>query len=322
MIKKQVRKKKNIKNRNSHLFITFLSFILLIIFLLSIVIFLSLINKTKINKDEMIESYNISLEDSYNSTSDNSYNIENENSSKYKDKQISILIKPPEIKDIKEKKSICIILDDYGYKDTSEFLINLPFHLSVSILPGLPYSKKGFEIFSNSKNITPMLHIPMESISKIKGEKDEILVSDSQEEIKRKLDLFFNEIPAKFANNHMGSKVCLSQYTVEIILKYLYEKGVRFIDSHTINNSLFVTNGKSLGYPVFENNLFLDYNDDMNLPEKEFKKGLSILFTKKFIIIIGHNTKEQTLEFLKKLSQSEYLNRFNFISVRELYERF
>lgn len=315
---KKIKKAKKVKKKNSNLIIyTFVTFSILLIFLSVIILFCSLIKSQKKIEVNDIYSFNnyeqINIEDS----DKDSYNRINEKTN------INILKIPGEKKEERKRKSICIIIDDYGYQDTSSILLNLPFKISVSILPGLPYSKIGFEIFSNSKNITPMLHIPMEAINQFSlGEKNEIKVSDSKNDIEKKLDLFFSEVPANFANNHMGSKVSLSKETIEIILNYLIKRGVRFIDSHTINNSLFIPIGKTLGYPIFENNLFLDYNDDYDLPEKEFFKAINLLKTRNFIIIIGHNTKIQTLNFLQKLASKYYFKNYEFITVRDLFDKY
>jgi len=316
-VKKKSKKKKNNKNN----FYNFITIILLIIFLLVIVIFFSIVknNINPKNPSNSIESISIDTEIENSFEKNKSYNSISKDTSD--NREIYILSKPTNFKEY-NKKSICIILDDYGYKDNAEFLINLPFSLSVSILPGLPFSKNGFDIFSKSSNITPMLHIPMEAINNKNGEKIEIKSTDNEDEIIRKLDIFFSEIPAKFANNHMGSKISIDEKIVKIILNYFYSKGVRFIDSHTVNNSLFVPIGRSIGFPVFENNLFLDYNDNLNLPEKEFKKALFILNKREYIIIIGHITKDQTIDFLKKLANSEYLRKYDFITVRELFNRY
>lgn len=309
-----------------------ISFSVLFIFLLLVILFLNIIKSSdesyyynnsslQINNDvEIDEISNFSNKDI--SINNDNEEILQDNINKDNDRKIVLTNPVEQIQKVK-KKSICIIIDDYGYQDTSAILLSLPFKISVSILPRLPFSKSGFEIFANSKNITPMLHIPMESINKLSnGEKLEIKTDDTTDIIRKKLDIFFNEIPARFANNHMGSKVSLSEESVKVILNYLYEKGIRFIDSHTINNSLFVSAGKSLGYPVFENNLFLDYNDNENLPEKEFNKGLAILRTKDYIIIIGHNTKPNTISFLQRLTNQYFLNNYDFVTVRELFEKY
>ncbi|MFN3411451.1 MAG: divergent polysaccharide deacetylase family protein [Exilispira sp.] len=315
---KKIRKAKKCRKKNSNFITyTFVTSSILLIFLSVIILFFSLIKSQKKIEVNNIYTFNnyeqINIQESYR----DSYNRINEKTN------INILKNPEEKKEERKRKSICIIIDDYGYQDTSSILLNLPFKISVSILPGLPYSKTGFEIFANSKNITPMLHIPMESINQFSlSEKNEIKVSDSKNDIEKKLDLFFSEIPANFANNHMGSKVSLFRETIQIILNYLIKRGVRFIDSHTINNSLFVSTGKALGYPVFENNLFLDYNDDYDLPEKEFFKAINLLKTRDFIIIIGHNTKIQTLNFLQKLASKYYFKNYEFITVRDLFDRY
>jgi len=310
--------KKNKKKNSKLISYSFVTFFILIIFLSVIILFFGII---KTPNDDNI-AYN------EGTTYYEQVDIKNIKSSENKDDSVgksnfAVLQNPQEKKEERAKKSICIIIDDYGYQDTSSILMNLPFKISVSILPGLTYSKSGFEMFANSKNITPMLHIPMESINQYaQSEKDEIKTKDDKNEIERKLDLFFSQIPASFANNHMGSKVSLNQNTIKIILDYLSKKGIRFIDSHTINNSLFVPIGKSLGYPIFENNLFLDYNSEEDLPDKEFIKGLNLLKTRDFIIIIGHNTKEQTIKFLEKLASMHFFHDYEFITVRELFEKY
>lgn len=162
----------------------------------------------------------------------------------------------------------------------------------------------------------------MQSInSNSSSEKLEIRVNDDYATIKNKLEHFHNLVPAFFANNHMGSKVSLNKQVATIVLKILSSMGIRFIDSNTINGSLFVDAGKELGYPVFKNMFFLDYLEDNNLPQREFNLALDTLKHQDFVIIIGHNTKENTLSFLEHLAKTDIFDKYEFLTVRDLFER-
>jgi len=270
------------------------------------------------NKSEKESSEKLPVDFSYEKNLDQKEIIEKNNKSKPE----NIFQNPENIIQPKGKKEIYIILDDFGYQDTTERILKLPFKISVAILPGLPYSDKGYKAFSSSTNITPMLHIPMQSINNNGySEKIEIRVNDDYATIKNKLEYFHKLVPAFFANNHMGSKVSLNKQVASIVLKILSSMGIRFIDSNTIDGSLFLDAGKELGYPVFQNMFFLDYLEDKDLPQREFNSALNTLKNRDFVIIIGHNTKENTLSFLEHLAKTDIFDKYEFLTIRDLFER-
>ena len=270
------------------------------------------------NKSEKESSEKLPVDFSYEKNLDQKEIIEKNNKSKPE----NIFQNPENIIQPKGKKEIYIILDDFGYQDTTERILKLPFKISVAILPGLPYSDKGYKAFSSSTNITPMLHIPMQSINNnSSSEKLEIRVNDDYATIKNKLEYFHKLVPAFFANNHMGSKVSLNKQVASIVLKILSSMGIRFIDSNTIDGSLFLDAGKELGYPVFQNMFFLDYLEDKDLPQREFNSALNTLKNRDFVIIIGHNTKENTLSFLEHLAKTDIFDKYEFLTIRDLFER-
>ena len=270
------------------------------------------------NKNENNSADKLPVDSFYEKNSDQQEKIEKNNKSEPE----SIFQNPENIIQPKGKKEIYIILDDFGYQDTTERILKLPFKISVAILPGLPYSDKGYKAFSSSTNITPMLHIPMQSINNNGySEKIEIRVNDDYATIKNKLEYFHKLVPAFFANNHMGSKVSLNKQVASIVLKILSSMGIRFIDSNTIDGSLFLDAGKELGYPVFQNMFFLDYLEDKDLPQREFNSALNTLKNRDFVIIIGHNTKENTLSFLEHLAKTDIFDKYEFLTIRDLFER-
>lgn len=250
-----------------------------------------------------------------------------------------------------EKLRVCIILDDAGYSIKNVLLLkeleNLK--INISILPFLEYSEETLEIINKTKNLFPIIHIPLEPkdnnlVNDYNGIKNYfILEKDSYSEIEEKIKNIYNNLPLSYCNNHMGSKFSENKEKALFLLNILKDYNINFIDSKTSNKSKFYEASLEVKNKILINNIFLDNENDLNKIKSIFFETIN--YYKKIIInfknnnidnnrnlisleeiknnnytiiFIGHITKENTIKFLIELSKSDILNEIELLFVNEI----
>ena len=137
------------------------------------------------------------------------------------------------------KGTIAIVIDDWGYTLSNLSVIEqIPYPMTLSVLPNLPYSLKvanalherGFEI---------ILHLPKEPLQKMSLEKNTILTTMDSQTIKAIIDHNLSTFPyMRGISNHMGSRVTEDNRTMQVIMSELRTKNLYFLDSITTSRSV------------------------------------------------------------------------------------
>tara|TARA_B100000315_G_scaffold249608_1_gene281086 strand:- start:4137 stop:5204 length:1068 start_codon:yes stop_codon:yes gene_type:complete len=196
---------------------------------------------------------------------------------------------------------ICIIVDDFGYnmnKVTKGFL-ELDIPLTYSIIPGHSYSKKVGKL-ATERGFEVIVHFPMESKKRLKGEENFILKrSHTYSEIMSRMSKAFDEIPAAAGmNNHQGSAATESRFLIQAVADFLKGEGKYFVDSRTTPKSVVVEIMENANVRVAERSIFLDYEDKMEIIYEQLNKLKEKARRDELAIGIAHN-KELTLHALK-----------------------
>jgi uncharacterized protein len=162
--------------------------------------------------------------------------------------------------------SVAIIIDDMGSSVLeADELMAIKIPLTFSIIPGLAHVKAVAET-AHARGYQLMIHIPMEpkGYPQQRMEGYGLLLSQSDEEIRRRMDGFLHEVPfAKGANNHMGSRFTEERDKMETVLGFLKEKGLFFIDSKTSPRSVGNSMAREMGIENAGRNVFLDNVQDV-----------------------------------------------------------
>ena len=171
--------------------------------------------------------------------------------------------------------TVAIIIDDMGssVREADELMaIKLP--LTFSIIPGLAHVK-GVAEAAHVRGYQLMIHIPMEpqGYPQQRMERYGLLLSQSDEEIRKRLDGFLREVPyAKGANNHMGSRFTEERGKMGTVLGYLKGKGLFFIDSKTTPLSVGNTLAREMGIENAGRNVFLDNVQDVEAIREQLEQ--------------------------------------------------
>ncbi len=221
------------------------------------------------------------------------------------------------------KVRVAIILDDAG-EDTVELeeALSIRAPLTISILPGLPKSAVvANRVLKNGKEV--MLHLPMEPVNGkyVKYDNSMILVSMQDKKIKEFVERSINEVPAAIGvNNHMGSKATQDRRVMNAALDVVKEKGLYFVDSRTSRSSIAYEVAREKGLKSFQNYIFLDVNTSPEVIEKRLMELVAAAQKKGKAIGIGHITRKETIDVLKRKIPEYEAAGVKFVSVSDLVE--
>ncbi|MFA6217173.1 MAG: divergent polysaccharide deacetylase family protein [Candidatus Omnitrophota bacterium] len=228
--------------------------------------------------------------------------------------QPGITRKPAE----KQIAKIAIVIDDWGYNSNNlEIAAQIPYPLTASILPNLPYSRSMSEAL-HSAGFEIILHLPMESHDKLKLEKNTILTNLNEKSI---ADIIAQDVESltyvKGVSNHMGSRATEDSRTMGIIFKELKKKNLYFLDSFVSSQSVCAALARKITIPFAKRDIFLD-----NEQNKEYIKQQLYKLKKKAdkygqAIGIGHD-RRTTLLVLKEILPELQKAGYEFVFVSEL----
>ncbi len=212
------------------------------------------------------------------------------------------------------KPKLAIIIDDVAFSDHVESIKKLPFKITPSFFPknerytNTPALAKEFEHY--------MIHLPMEAYSFDKEESNTILISDLEDELKKKIKILRDDFPnAIFINNHTGSKFTSNFDAMNRLFYVLNLYGFKFLDSKTTVDTKGVEVGKIHNQKVLQRSVFLDNKADINYIKNQLKLAVKYAKENGFAIAIAH-PREKTFEAL--MNSSDILKDVELVYVDEL----
>lgn len=220
----------------------------------------------------------------------------------------------------KNNATLVFVFDDGGQNlyDLQKFL-ELPFPITIAVLPKLKYSVESAKRVRNSGHEL-ILHQPMQAINRsVNPGPGAITPEMTEEEVRKMLLSNINEIgPIAGMNNHEGSAITADIGKMEVILKTASDCGIFFLDSRTNVKTVVPLVAKEMGYNYYERNIFLDNEKTRENALMELKKGLDIANKKGAAVMIGHVWSADFLPaFLKELYPELVKNGYKFSVVSE-----
>ncbi|HAJ56904.1 MAG TPA: hypothetical protein DCL35_03935 [Candidatus Omnitrophica bacterium] len=215
---------------------------------------------------------------------------------------------------------IAIVIDDWGYNlKNKDFITDNDFHLTLSILPFGEYSTHVAQL-ARHKNKDVIIHVPMEPYNKENYglEENTLLTSMDKNRIVRILDSAFADVPhAKGISNHMGSKATEDVRLMRIVMEYLKQKGMFFLDSLVTSKSVCRGLAGKLRLGFTQRDIFIDNESDpgyiraqvLKLAQKAKRLGVAIG--------IGHDRKS-TIEVLKEMMPLLEEEGYQFVNLSEV----
>lgn len=218
---------------------------------------------------------------------------------------------------------IALVIDDFGYSlsnSVREFL-TLPQPVTVSILPGLTYSKKIARL-AHDNGLEVLVHLPMQPQSGDYRKDDYIILKGmNAAEIRRRVRRSIQAIPfATGLNNHKGSLATTDSKIMNAVLDELKKRKYYFLDSRTSDKSVAYALARKKKLPCLFNNTFLDAIQEEPFVRQQLNLLAEMATKNGFAVGIGH-PHEVTLAVLKEACPMLEKRGFQFVSLSELIKK-
>lgn len=164
------------------------------------------------------------------------------------------------VPDTQGRPMIAIVIDDVGLdRANSARAIALPGPLTISFMTYAEHLDQQSAL-AREHGHELMLHVPMEPMDQSLDAGPDVLRTDlAPGELKRRLDWDLSRLPGIVGiNNHMGSKFSRSTEGMSLVMQELRERGLLFLDSRTIADSVGSKEAAAYGVPHADRDVFLD----------------------------------------------------------------
>ena len=199
------------------------------------------------------------------------------------------------------KPTIAIIIDDMGtlYEHGLE-LINLPFPLTFSFLPGRPHTTELAEL-AHQQHQEIMLHAPMENVNGLDLGPGGLTEDMSEQQLKSSLLTSLRTIPhVSGVNNHMGSKLTANPLIMTWVMAQLRAYPIFFVDSRTTHLTVAAKTAEDFQIPNLSRDVFLDHVQTGHYLEQQFARLLALAQQNGTAVAIAHPHR-MTIDFLKEV---------------------
>ena len=197
--------------------------------------------------------------------------------------------------------TLVFVIDDAGnnIRELEPFL-TIPGHLTIAVLPGLPYSAEAARrIRAAGKEV--ILHQPMEAIGGQDPGPGAIFTGMSAEEVRSIMARNIAEVgPVTGVNNHQGSKITMDSNLMQTILAFCQENNLYFLDSRTTADSVVPAVARRIGIKFAERNIFLDNEQNKNAMLRYLADGLTRAQRNGLSVMIGHTWSPDLAPLLKE----------------------
>ncbi len=215
--------------------------------------------------------------------------------------------------------AIAIIIDDVGMdRKHSREVVNLP---SVVTLALLPYAEDiaGLASFARAQGHDVIIHMPMEPMDKtLNTGAIALRTGMDPAQCDAMLDRAFSAFEGYIGmNNHMGSRYTQNAEDMACVMRRLKEKGLFFVDSKTIGNSVGEQVAHSYGVPAIGRDVFLDHQETPAFVASALHRAEQVARQKGYAVVIGH-PKAVTLAGLKAWIPEALARGYKLVPVRTL----
>jgi polysaccharide deacetylase 2 family uncharacterized protein YibQ len=192
--------------------------------------------------------------------------------------------------DIQGRPQIAIIIDDMGVeRANADRIVALPGPLTLSFMTyAEDVAKQAAQAHRHGHEL--MVHVPMEPLD---GELDAgpqaLLDRLPADELLRRLRWDLTRFDGYVGiNNHMGSRFTQSREGMRLVLEEIKNRGLLFIDSRTIADSVGGKLAAELAVPHADRDVFLDNEQEAAAVEQQLARTEEVARRRGYAIAIGH----------------------------------
>lgn len=186
--------------------------------------------------------------------------------------------------------AIAIVIDDVGLnRPGAERSIALPAPVTLAMMTyaeGLP----GLAQRARSAGHELMVHMPMQPIDAEYDAGIKVLTVDlPQQELRDRIAWGLTRFDGYVGiNNHMGSRFTTHGAGMATLMTELKRRGLMFLDSRTVGNSLGAAAARSAGVPAVERDVFLDHERSADFIAAQLRSLEDLARRRGYAIGIGH----------------------------------
>jgi polysaccharide deacetylase 2 family uncharacterized protein YibQ len=215
--------------------------------------------------------------------------------------------------------TLVFVIDDAGnnLRELEPFL-RFPGPLTIAVLPGLPHSAEAARrIRAAGKEV--FLHQPMEALGGQNPGPGAVFSGMSAGEVRSIIDRNLAEIgPVTGMNNHQGSKITMDAEIMETVLALCRDRGIYFLDSLTIGESVVSALAVRMGIPIGERDIFLDNSQERASMIRDVEEGLKKAEQNGSAVMIGHTWSPELAAVLGELYPDLIKRGYTFSTVSRI----
>jgi polysaccharide deacetylase 2 family uncharacterized protein YibQ len=192
--------------------------------------------------------------------------------------------------DTQGRPMIAIVIDDVGLdRANSARAIALPGPLTISFMTYAEHLDQQSAL-AREHGHELMLHVPMEPMdASLDAGPDALRTDLGPDELKRRLDWDLSRLSGIVGiNNHMGSKFSRSAEGMGLVMQTLRDRGLLFLDSRTIADSVGTKEAIAYGVPHADRDVFLDDDQSPAKIEEMLAELERIARKRGYAVGIGH----------------------------------
>ena len=200
------------------------------------------------------------------------------------------IIPPVDVPGAPGEVYVALIIDDAGQSIEQVIpFLGIPVPLSFGILPWHAGAAETSRVVSR-RGHEVLVHQPMEPHDPRWLENDTFLCTGmTDKELTDRLALSIEAVPtATGLNNHMGSKICSDQHSMNVVMRYLKERGLYYLDSRTTRDSVARDAADKIGLKALSRDVFLDNVDDVTYIDGQIQNLVEVAKKKGCAVGIGH----------------------------------
>ena len=186
-----------------------------------------------------------------------------------------------------KKPKLAIVIDDVAFAHQTKLIKKIPFKVSPSFFP--PTKKHPNTVKLSHTFEFAMIHLPTEAQSFGRPEPQTLLVGDTKEKIRERIQNIKKWFPTiKYYNNHTGSKFTADLTSMDYLLSVMMEEKLHFVDSRTTAQTKAPELAKKYGLKLYARDVFIDNDSDKSLIRKQLLKAVAIAKKRGYAMAIGH----------------------------------
>ena len=220
--------------------------------------------------------------------------------------------------------TLVFVFDDAGHNLSQlQPFLELPFPITVAVLPGLEYSSEAAKkVRSCGKEV--ILHQPMQAVDLKKDPGPGAIYPEmTSEQIYNIVRHNLASIgPVSGMNNHEGSLITANEKLMAAILDVCRAEQIYFLDSRTSSESKAQMVASMRGMRIWERSVFLDNSQNKSEMQAAVRLGMEQAKKNGLAIMIGHVWSEDLPEVLNDLYPEMLMQGYSIKTISKIQDMY